>query len=156
MSIHLQVSNCKVWSNSCMSAPQTFVLGKLFNLSLLLGTWFKVVLHKWYDWQQISVWIIQFKFMQKFTNTVVRYPDGFCLSFFYFFFLSWNSLCTHVLPKISHCRHAKICQFFWRPINKGWFEECVPLASVSYNSKELFLSRKRGIYISAKYHLFLV
>ena len=40
---------------------------------------------------------------------------------------------------------------FWnRP-----FEECVPLASVSYNSKELFLSRKRGIYISAKNHLFL-
>ena len=57
-----------------MSAPQTFVLGKLFNLSLLLGTWFKVVLHKWYDWEQISVWIIQFKFMQKFTNIVVRYP----------------------------------------------------------------------------------
>ena len=84
MSIHLQVSNCKVWSNSCMSAPQTFVLGK-FNLSLLMATWFIVVLliHNWYDWQQITVCIIQIcKFMQKFTKDVVRYTNGFCLPCF--------------------------------------------------------------------------
>ena len=86
--------------------------------------------------------------LKKFTNIVIRYPNSFCLSFFYFFFLSCNSLCTHVLPKISHCRHAKICQFFWGPINKVWFDESVPLASVSHNSKELFLSRKTGIYFT--------
>ena len=94
MSIHLQVSNCKVWSycNSCMSAPQTFVPGK-FNLSLLVAPWFIVVLliHNWYDWQQITVCIIQIcKFMQKFTKDVVRYTNGFCFSFFCFFYLTCN------------------------------------------------------------------
>ena len=146
------------WSNSCMSAPQTFALGK-FNLSLLVATWFIVVLliHNWYDWQQISVCIIQFKFTQKFTKDVVRYTYGFCFLFSYFFFLPCNSLCTHVLPKISHnCGHAEICKFFWRPTDKVWFDESVPLSSVSQSSQELFLSRKTGIYFSAKSHLFLL
>ena len=42
------------------------------------------------------------------------------------------------------------CRFFWRPINKVWFDESVPLASVSHNSKELFLCRKTGIYFLPK------
>ena len=160
MSIHLQVSNCKVWSNSCMSAPQTFVPGK-FNLSLLVATWFIVVLliYNWYDWQQITVCIIQIcKFMQKSTKDVVRYTNGFCFSFFCFFFLSCNihSVRISCLLKISHWGHAEICRFFWRLIDKVWFDESVPLPSVSQNSQELFLSRKTGIYFSAKNHLFIV